>query len=73
MVAPLALELVLHRVFDAPRDPVWRAWADHGQAVRWMGPSTCPAKKIEGEFKPGGKWRTVLDGTQQGRDLLPWR
>jgi len=69
MVAPLPPELVLERVFDAPRALVWRAWTDHDQAVKWMGPATCPAKKIEGDFRPGGKWRTILDGTQQGRDL----
>ncbi len=69
MVAPAAPELVIERVFDAPRALVWRAWTDHDQAVKWMGPATCPAKQIEGEFKVGGKWRTILDGTQQGCDL----
>jgi uncharacterized protein YndB with AHSA1/START domain len=70
MVAPLSPELVVERVFDAPRALVWRAWTDHGQAVKWMGPPTCPARKIEGDFRPGGKWRTILDGTRQGCDLF---
>ena len=70
MVAPLPPELVLERVFDAPRALVWRVWTDHDQAVKWMGPPTCPAKKIEADFRPGGKWRTILDGTQQGCDLF---
>jgi uncharacterized protein YndB with AHSA1/START domain len=69
MVAPLAPELVVERVFDAPRALVWRAWTDDEQAVKWMGPPTCPAKKIKSDFRPGGKWRTILYGTQQGQDL----
>ena len=69
MVAPISPELVIERVFDAPRALVWRAWTDHDQTVKWMGPLTCPAKRIESDFRPGGKWRTILDGTQQGQDL----
>jgi uncharacterized protein YndB with AHSA1/START domain len=69
MVAPLEPVLVVERVFDAPRALVWHVWTDPDQAVKWMGPPTCPAKKIEGDFRPGGKWRTIMDGTQQRQDL----
>jgi uncharacterized protein YndB with AHSA1/START domain len=69
MVAPLRPELVMERVFDAPRALVWDAWTDHDQAVKWMGPLTCPAKKMESDFRPGGKWSTILYGTLQGQDL----
>ena len=46
---------VLERVFDAPRELVWKAWTDPKLLPRWYGP------KVETiihrlEVKPGGLW-----------------
>jgi uncharacterized protein YndB with AHSA1/START domain len=46
---------VLDRVFDAPRELVWRTWTDPKLLPRWYGP------KVETivhrfELKPGGLW-----------------
>jgi uncharacterized protein YndB with AHSA1/START domain len=46
---------VLERVFDAPRELVWKAWTDPALLPRWYGP------KVETivhrlELKPGGLW-----------------
>lgn len=48
-------EYVLDRVFDAPRELVWRAWTDPELLHRWYGPG---AETIIHEFdlKPGGSW-----------------
>ncbi len=51
MVAPAAPELVIERIFDAPRELVWRAWTDHDQAVKWMGPPTCPRQEDRGRIQ----------------------
>ncbi|MGH7879371.1 MAG: SRPBCC domain-containing protein, partial [Candidatus Binataceae bacterium] len=32
------LELVITRIFDAPRELVFRAWSDPAHARHWMGP-----------------------------------
>ena len=48
-------EYVLDRVFDAPREMVWRAWTDPELLHRWYGPG---AETIIHKFdlKPGGMW-----------------
>lgn len=48
-------EYIFDRVFDAPREMVWRAWTDPELLHRWYGPG---AETIIHEFdlKPGGSW-----------------
>jgi len=65
MVAPLGPELVIERVFHAPRTLVWEAWADPKRMVQWMGPREHPAVCLEGNFKVGGTWRGCLRGADQ--------
>ena len=62
-------ELVIMRVFNAPRDLVWKAWTDPAQAVRWWGPKDHPATQLEMDVRPGGVWRGQLRSTQDGRLL----
>ncbi len=49
-------ELIITRIFDAPRKLVWRAWTDPEHFKRWWGPKnfTCPACKID--FRVGGTY-----------------
>ncbi len=49
-------ELVITRIFDAPRELVWKAWTDPEHVMRWWGPKifTCPAAQID--FRVGGKY-----------------
>jgi len=48
-------EYILDRVFDAPREMVWRAWTDPKLLSRWYGPGV---ETIIHKFdlKPGGEW-----------------
>ena len=48
-------EFILNRMFDAPRELVWRAWTDPDLLPRWYGPG---AETIIHKFdlKPGGSW-----------------
>jgi uncharacterized protein YndB with AHSA1/START domain len=48
-------EYILDRVFDAPREMVWRAWTDPELLSRWYGPGV---ETIIHKFilKPGGSW-----------------
>ncbi len=48
-------EYILDRIFDAPRELVWRAWTDPELLHRWYGPG---AETIIHKFdlKPGGMW-----------------
>jgi uncharacterized protein YndB with AHSA1/START domain len=69
MVAPAAPELVIERVFDAPRALVWQAWTDPAQMLKWGGPRSHPMTHAEGEIKPGGKWRACLRNVESGEEL----
>jgi uncharacterized protein YndB with AHSA1/START domain len=61
--------LVITRIFDAPKELVWAAWADPSQAVQWAGPRDHPAISVEGDFRVGGKYRTVLKSVETGELL----
>ena len=47
--------MVITRVFDAPRELVWKAWTDPKYVMQWWGPKgfTSPACKMD--FRVGGK------------------
>src|SRR5436309_6181260 len=49
-------ELTIVRVFDAPREAVWKAWTDPERAKRWWGPKGFTAPFIEIDFRVGGKY-----------------
>jgi len=42
-------ELVITRVFDAPRDLVFKAWTEPQRLMRWWGPNgfTTPFCKVD--------------------------
>jgi uncharacterized protein YndB with AHSA1/START domain len=53
-------ELVITRVFDAPRELVWKAWIDPEHFKRWWGPKdyTCPF--CEMDLRVGGKYLNCM-------------
>ncbi|MDE1810795.1 MAG: SRPBCC domain-containing protein [Candidatus Micrarchaeota archaeon] len=53
-------ELVITRVFDAPRELVWRAWTDPKILKRWWGPRGVTNPTCEWEATPGGKIDIVM-------------
>lgn len=55
-------EVVLTRVFDAPRELVYRAWTDPEHIQRWFGPKgfTCTTHAID--LRVGGMWRFDMVG-----------
>jgi len=55
MVAQKTTDLVIKRVFDAPREAVWKAWTDPESMKKWWGPEnfTCPTAKLD--VRVGGK------------------
>jgi uncharacterized protein YndB with AHSA1/START domain len=53
-------ELVVTRVFDAPRRLVFRAWTDPAHAARWWGPFGFALLSCEMDVRPGGAWRRCM-------------
>ncbi len=50
-------DLVITRVFDAPRDLVFQAWADPVHLARWWGPEGFTNPRCEMDVRPGGAIR----------------
>ena len=52
-------DLVFERVFDAPREQVWKAFTDPEIIPRWWGKHGTTTTVVEMDVRPGGKWRYV--------------
>ena len=49
-------DILVERVFDAPRELVWRAWTEPGCVKRWWGPKGFTAPAIEIDLRVGGRY-----------------
>ncbi len=47
--------LVIERIFDAPRELVWRAWTEPEQFMCWYGPKGFALPTCEIDFRVGGR------------------
>ena len=50
-------EIVLSRVYDAPRELVFRMWTEREHITRWFGPRGFTCTTYEMEARVGGRWR----------------
>jgi len=55
-------EIVMSRVFHAPRDLVWRAWTEPQHVARWWGPRGFRSETKQMDFRVGGVWQHVMVG-----------
>lgn len=57
-------ELIHERVFDAPRELVWRCLTEPVELAQYWGPSgmTTPTDGIVVELRPGGRFETLMLG-----------
>ncbi|MBI5323790.1 MAG: SRPBCC domain-containing protein [Ignavibacteriae bacterium] len=72
-------ELTIIRIFDAPRELVWKAWTEPEHFKKWLGPKnfTCPFCKID--LKVGGRYLSCMrspEGTNfwitgEFREIIP--
>jgi uncharacterized protein YndB with AHSA1/START domain len=53
-------EVVITRVFDAPRGLVFKAWTDPEHMARWWGPKGFTNPICELDARVGGAWRIVM-------------
>lgn len=68
VTTPSDCEIVLTRVFDAPRRMVFDALTKPELLKRWFGPRGWSLAVCDVDLKPGGAWRFVLRGPD-GRDM----
>jgi uncharacterized protein YndB with AHSA1/START domain len=61
-------DLVMERVFDAPRELVWTVMNDPAQVTNWWGPRGHSTTVEAMDLRVGGTWRWV-GHTPDGRDV----
>jgi uncharacterized protein YndB with AHSA1/START domain len=66
-----ARELSIRRVFDAPRELVFRAFIEPEQLTRWWGKRgwTAPVETISVDPRPGGVFRLTGINDADGREM----
>jgi uncharacterized protein YndB with AHSA1/START domain len=62
------------RVFDAPRERVWREWTDPECFADWFGgrESEVPLASVSMDVRPGGSWRLTMFA-EPGRREINWQ
>ena len=55
-------ELVITRIFKAPRELVFRVWTDMEHVGKWWGPTGFTNTILEMEVREGGMWRFIMHG-----------
>ncbi len=55
-------EILMTRMFHAPRERVFTMWTDPEHVVRWWGPTGFTTTIYEMDVRPGGLWRFVMHG-----------
>ncbi len=53
-------ELLITRIFDAPRDLVFQAWTEPGRVARWWGPQGFVTTYCDMDIRPGGAFRVCM-------------
>lgn len=54
MSAKSSEPFVISRVFDAPRDRVWKAWTEAARLKQWWGPAGFKVHTCKVDLRPGG-------------------
>jgi uncharacterized protein YndB with AHSA1/START domain len=65
--------LTITRVFDAPRERVWREWTEPERFADWYGgpEADIPLDTVSMEVRPGGTWRATMFFGPDRREI-PW-
>ncbi len=66
--------ITITRVFDAPRERVWKEWTDPEPFADWFGGSDCevPLATVSMDVRPGGSWRATMF-CDAGRREIHWK
>jgi uncharacterized protein YndB with AHSA1/START domain len=63
--------ITITRVFDAPREEVWRAWTEPERIAQWWGKRgwSTPVSSVELDVRPGGVFRLNSINDEDGREM----
>ena len=57
------------RVFDAPREPVWRAWTDASELAQWLHLFEVSTSNIAFDVRVGGRYRYTMTDEETGEQF----
>ena len=61
-------ELLIERIFDAPRELVFRVWTKPEHLMKWWGPKSFTPLAIEQDFRVGGTYHYGML-SEEGREV----
>ena len=66
--------ITITRVFDAPRERVWKEWTEPERFADWFGgsKSDVPLSTVSMDVRPGGSWRATMFA-EPGRREIRWK
>jgi len=66
--------ITITRLFDAPREQVWREWTEPERFADWFGgsESEVPLASVSMDVRPGGSWRLTMFA-EPGRREIKWK
>src|SRR5215213_5394916 len=55
-------EVLITRIFDAPREQVFKAWTDPDAVAAWYGPEQMeiPRERVHIDLRVGGRWEVAM-------------
>ena len=55
-------QVLITRIFEAPRDAVFRAWTDPDEVAAWYGPEQmeAPRDRVNIDLRVGGRWELTM-------------
>jgi uncharacterized protein YndB with AHSA1/START domain len=64
-------ELTITRVFDAPRERVWKEWTEPARFADWYGgsESEVPVSTVSMDVRVGGAWRATMLAGPSRREI----
>jgi uncharacterized protein YndB with AHSA1/START domain len=65
---PSEFEFVIMRIFDAPRERVWRAWTEAKSLGKWWGPKGFDIVSVKLDLRPGGTFHYCLK-SPEGQEM----
>jgi uncharacterized protein YndB with AHSA1/START domain len=53
-------QILITRVFDAPREQVFRAWTDPDEVAAWFGPEHFDTQRVHIDLRVGGRYELTM-------------
>jgi uncharacterized protein YndB with AHSA1/START domain len=70
-MSDVAQEVLITRIFDAPRERVFRAWTDPDEVAAWYGPEhfDTPRERIRIDLRVGGRYELTMVQRDNGAEF----